>query len=430
MDSQDAAHFIIIGGGVAGSVAFYYLSQIAPTLLIDEKPELKEYFVSRIFSEHNFNWMPNIDSIQNKIFPRNHIKSIYASKKEEVVLDSQEFGKPMGKLMNEFEFVKYFQEKALEQGGCIKRGLKIEKVEISDEEVIVSGTQRIFRGKMLLIATGSNFNLQIQLGFAKPDTVNWVAATFFATPEIIENKVPNYVYRLHPQMSLDGPLAINQGDRFFNIGLISSEPIPVLKEKFIRILHNYEPIQSYFKEMEPNHKEITESDLNTGIGVKHPIKNKVKDRVLLLGDAAGLVSPMYYEGIIGCLASARIAFEVLKMLYTSKSKYSNNELKAYEINLNQRLLDKYFASGNGSEAIFMKNGEDNQIIWESYIKVLQKQKHAREKVYNAYICNDLGNYPLKNDEIVGEAIFNELPLGRKITLMPIFLKAKLNVGKI
>lgn len=429
MDSEEVTHFLIIGGGVAGSLAFYYLSQIAPTLLIDKKPILEEYYTSRIFSEHNFNWVPKCLHNNIEIFPRDHVVSIYASKKEEARLENQEFGKPLGKLMNEYKFVKKLQEEAIQKGGLIHRGIAIENIIISENEVIISSQNKKFYGKMLLIATGSDFTLQKQLGFGKPDTINWVAANFFADYETISKNVPNYVFRLHPQMSLDGPLAINQGDSFFNIGLISSDPLPTLKEKFIRVLRNYQPIQSFFNEMKPNHMVLTETDLLTGIGVKHPIKTKVNKRVLLLGDAAGLVSPMYYEGIIGCLVSAKISTDILQNLYNNGSNYHSDELKEYENQLNKKLLNSYFASGDNSEAIFYKNGNDNQIIWEAYIKVLQKQKIAREKVYNAYICNDLENYPLKNDEIVGEAIFNELPLGKKITLMPVFLKAKLNSGK-
>jgi flavin-dependent dehydrogenase len=418
--------FVIIGAGIAGVTAFAFLSTRAKCILCERKPPHQKYSLSRVMCNHSFQFLPFLDASNNQVFPRTHLYTIYASQQYEAKISADEFGSPLGKFLDEYEFLLAMEQIGCNNGGIIKFNTEINQIEITQERVICQDTTgNLIHAKAILLGTGSDFTLSNKLGFAQPDTVNWVAATFHGTPEQIEKNVPQYIFRMHPKMSKDGPLALNIGRDFFNIGLISKEPFEVIEERFLRILKNYQPIRNYFTGLTPNPDSIHREQLQKGVGVKHPIKNFVKDRVVLIGDAAGLVTPMYYEGVLGAFASTRFASETLIEIHKTTGIFSAANLKQYERKVYEILLKRYFVSGTRSEALFLTSGSDAEVIWDTYIQVLKKYPQARRNVHYVFGCDDLANYPLEHDEEVGELIFKELPLSRKVMLTPLFLRMKL-----
>jgi flavin-dependent dehydrogenase len=429
MGSAQKCDFIIIGAGIAGSAAFYHLTKFASCILIEKNTAPQSNSLIKIFPEHNFSWIPELDRNDPQIFPRTHYVSVYASQSLEATVDSRELQQPFGKVMNQYYLNKWLQEQALQHGEQEKNRIyweqTVSSIQNEETEILVHCTSCTIAAKAVIIATGAQgVDLQRNLGFATPTILNTIVLAIEGPESAIEkNFTTDYIYRLHPKISVDGPLAVLRGKTCINMGFLSSENYDLMTTKFMRILQNYEPIQGFFNNLSQNPQSITTKDFIYGKCAKHPITNKIKNRILVIGEAAGLITPVYYEGILGCLASAKIAAETLQKLYPTTTQYTVTDLEIYNKEI-QRQLNNYFKTADATELIFLKSGNHQQTIWNSYLDCIMKMPKLRKYIHYAYICQDLGNYPLENDEWSGEQIFKNLPFASKVILTPIFLRAK------
>ncbi|MFW9874407.1 MAG: NAD(P)/FAD-dependent oxidoreductase, partial [Candidatus Thorarchaeota archaeon] len=77
---------------------------------------------------------------------------------------------------------------------------------------------------------------------------------------------------------------------------------------------------------------------------KHPIKRFSNDRVLILGEAAGIVTAFFYEGLLPGVACADIASNTVKPLFGKGSNFSGSDLQKYDREV-KRVLFPYFKNG-------------------------------------------------------------------------------------
>jgi len=430
--------FAIIGAGIAGAIAFYNLTKNGSScIIIDKIDKSIPYLLCKLVCEHDFPFMPDIPKSNLDIFVRDHWTSIYASRNIEALVNGKEFGAPLGKLADEYHLIQWYLNKGKEYGGKIHWNQLISEVKIlkenaqltlqpTDKSEIEVEVEKI-RVKAIILATGaSGIKLQQDLGFHTPTILNAIMATFKCDPALIEQNIPvDYIFRLHPQISLEGMLWLNRAVNYFNIGFVSKVPPKEMGIKFLRILQNYVPIQQYFKGFEREIDTLTVDDFHYRKCTKYPIDSKVSDRVVVIGDAAGLLYPLYLEGVIGAAASAKIASKVLIELNNNESSFKSQDLRSYEKLLSARLLNSYFKMGKISDEMFFRGKEKPPFtIWDSYLNAINELPQLRKNIWTAYRCQDLGNYPEENDLWCGEQIYKHLPLSKKVSLMPFFLKFK------
>ena len=430
--------FLIIGAGIAGAKTFYHLSQVAPSLLIDSRQASHCFKSAKIVCAHDIPWMTEIPKDHPDIFLRDHWTSMYASQNIEAIVDGHEWGAPLGKIVDEQKLIQWYLDGGKAKKGTILWEATVSGIEIGSDNVTVaysnnSGKQSI-KAKMLILATGAgeaSFDLLRQVGFHPPTAYNTVSALFEGTPEQINaNLLEDYMYRLHPKISTTGMLWMNKGKAYFNIGYVSEEGQETPTEmaaKFLRILRNYAPIRQYFKGLSPDPAQMTPVDLLYGKGTRDHMSRLVSDhgRVIVVGDAGGLLYSLYYEGVIGAVASAHIAGEVLSRLFTQGEAYTQANLLAYDHELHRRLLDSYFKLGQvATEMFFMAGDKPPFTIWEAYLRAIKEEPQVRKNIWTAYRWEELGAYPEQNDAWVGQEIYKRLPLGKKIAFTPFFLKLK------
>jgi flavin-dependent dehydrogenase len=147
------------------------------------------------------------------------------------------------------------------------------------------------------------------------------------------------------------------------------------------------------------------------------------DRIIVLGEAAGLVTAFFYEGMLCGLVSADVASRVIEPLLSDSTDFSSTELVNYDQEINRLLLDGYFRNNNACEYLFYGNKNSMKSIWNAYTEMLLENKTVRNFVYDVLMIQDLGKYNTDNDRWVGERLFAQLPLLSKATLWPKFLKA-------
>jgi len=413
---------IIIGAGISGASLAYKASKYAKTLLIESQDYDREIPVRiNIFAEHNKPFIDDVFWNDDSIFPRPFLQLNYKSEKYDGLLNSKEFGRPLGKISHTEILIKKLIDKFKDQDGTTQFNEKVAKiVKHNDYVEVINNKGETYSTKLLILATGSRgFNLQKSLGFEIPDSFMGIYTNTYADESLLdENFNFQYMFHLNPNISPNGPFFFNVGKGRVSTGYLGNKESPdQLKEKLVRILRNYKKIQPFMNGLKWDRNFIT-----GGIS-KHPISTMTKDRVIVLGEAAGVVTAFFYEGLLGGLASADIAAKLIKPLLENNSNFSRPELITYDREIARILLNGYFRNGVACELLFYSKDSSAKTLWTTYTKLLNTNKTVRKYVYEAHTIQDLWNYDTDRDRYVGERLFGALPGLQKLTLWPKFLKA-------
>lgn len=415
----------VIGAGVSGASFANNTSKFAETLLIEAQDYNKEIPVrTNIFAEHNKPYIEEKFWKDESIFPRPFLQLNYKSENYDGLLNSEEFGAPLGKISHTEVFIEKLLE-SCENQGCTKHfGEKIVKVNRHSNFIeIINDKGEVYKTKLLVLATGSRgFDLQKSLGFEIPDSYMGTYTNIYADEELLnENFNFQYMFHLNPKISPNGPFFFNVGKGRISTGYLGNkESHSELSNKLDRILQNYENIQPFIKGLKWN-----KNNFISGAISKHPIKSFTKDRIIILGEAAGIVTSYFYEGILCGLICADVAAKVIKPLIENHSNFPSSELNKFDHDIARILLKGYFKNGDACEYLFYSGGSYVKSLWNIYTNLLLTNKTIRKYVYEAHTIQDLSKYDTNRDRYVGERLFNALPALSKITLGPRFFKVML-----
>ncbi|MHA1914867.1 MAG: NAD(P)/FAD-dependent oxidoreductase [Promethearchaeota archaeon] len=417
---------IVVGAGLSGASFASKSSKYAKTLLIEAQDYEKEIPIrTNIFPEHNKPFIHEEINWDNKhIFPTPHTTSNYMSDEYNGIIDSTEFGIPLGNVSYTENFIRELINQLEQQGGEFKSNEKIARItRHSDYLEIINTKGEVYSTKLLVLATGSRgFELQRSLGFEVPDSYTGVYLHLFGDEDKInENLEYNYTFHINPKISTNGPFFFNKGIERISAGYLGdkNQSKEEIISKLERILKNYKLIQPIINGLSYNLSNTVVGNIS-----KHPIKRFSGDRVLILGEAAGIVTAFFYEGLLPGVACADIASKTIKPLFESESNFTASELHHYDQEV-KRVLMTYFKNGNALEYLIYNNSSSVKSIWRLYTKLLSENKTCRKYIYEAYINQDLSKHIVANDRYVGEKLFGMLPTLSKITLSPKFIKALL-----
>jgi flavin-dependent dehydrogenase len=417
---------IIIGAGISGASFANKISKYAKTLLIEAQHYEKEIPIrTNIFPEHNRPFIKNeIDWEKRSIFPCKHIKSNYMSDEFNGIIDSNEFGEPLGNICYTENLIGELINQFEQQGGTFNSGEYISKINrYSDYLEIINSKGVSYDTKLLALATGSRgFDLQRSLGFDIPDHYPGALIHLFGNEDKINDNLEyDYVFHINPKISTNGPFFFNKGIERILTGFLGgkNESKEAILNKLDKILKNYKRIQTFIDGLKYDLSTTIVGEIS-----KHPIKSFSKDRVLVLGEAAGIVTAFFYEGLLPGVACAEIASNTIKPLFEEGSNFSRSELQKYDQEV-KRVLFTYFKNGNALEYLMYNEGSYVKSLWRLYTELINENKLARQYIYEAYINHDLASHNTSNDRYVGEKWFGKLPMLSKITLSPKFFKAML-----
>ena len=415
---------IVIGAGVCGASFAYKASKYAKVLLIEAQDYNSQIPVrTNIFAHHNKPFIDDIIWNDDSAFPKPFTQLNYKSEQDDGLITADEFGTiPIGKISHTEVLIERLIQKTEELGGETCFNERIAKViRHSDHLELINNMGESYHCKLLALATGSRgFDLQHSLGFETPDSFKGISLNAEVDEDLLnENFKFQYMFHLNPNISPNGPFFFNVGKGRLYTGFMGNRESPdQLKEKLKKILNNYKNIESYVKGVTWDFSRVVIGDIS-----KHPIKKMTNDRIIVLGEAAGLVTPFFYEGMLCGLASADIASIVIEPLLSNESNFSSIELVKYDQEIKRLLLDGYFRNGNACEYLFYGNKNSMKSIWNAYTEMLLKNKTVRKFVHEVLMIQDLAKYNTDNDRWVGERLFAQLPLLSKATLWPKFLKA-------
>ncbi len=418
---------IVIGAGVVGASFALKMSKYAKILIIEAKDENSLPKGTKVFPEHTHLFLKEINWENREIFPRIHKIIRYLGTNEQGIVRSEEFGAPFGNICYIENLIRELLKKFKDQDGTIKFNEKINKIiKHSDYIEIISSKGESYSARLLALATGSySFELQKSVGFDTPSRYTGIYSHMYGNEDKInENLSIEYNFHINSKISRSGPFFMCKGQsiagensRIF-LGFLGSknETEQEIYSKYERILKNYKKIQPFIKGLKSDTPTLTKIS-------KHPIKSFSQDKIIVLGEAAGLTTSFFYEGLVAGIASAELSSQTIKPLLERDSNFNENDLKNYDNELRRIVLQTYFKNDNASEYLFYNTSLSNiNLLFNAYAKLVNSNQTIRKYIWEAHITH-VENYDAKRDRYVGEALFKKLSLTSKIILGPLFLKA-------
>ncbi len=255
------------------------------------------------------------------------------------------------------EFDSYLAEKAIENGSEIRLSSKIIELKRKKEhiELVVSGNSKEhYECEYVILAEGSRANLARSMGFDTPISIR-----------AFEYKIKgewgdDLKFYFDAKRSPYGYCWIFPRDNETNVGIVTTAQ------------NRKERLDNFLKEC--NIPRDILKKVGGIIPMKGPVNKLHGDRILLVGDTAGMVNPLFYGGIRLGMTSGRIAGEFLStvLLYGEKAQISDfgdyqKNLQKYKFmsTLNLKCHEFFYSCSN---AVLAKIG---QVFNKQYINRIE-----------------------------------------------------------
>ncbi|MBN2154088.1 MAG: NAD(P)/FAD-dependent oxidoreductase [Candidatus Lokiarchaeota archaeon] len=415
---------VIIGGGASGAMAAWLAAERGLAVSLIEAKERGAYHpCSGVYPLHSFKGFP---PLPGSAFERDMVTMRPMSPASAFVLDGREFGTSLGKIILRSTFDKCMLDAAEKKGADILDGTRAKGIEVTGDGVAVTCVaagrpESTIRGDVLFLATGtSGFHLHDQLGIEKPPVVQSIICEYECSERHVEEVLSAgaYHYYVNKRVTSIGPFWITCRRDSFNAGIIDHH---VSWERYKETVEKDPRVKDLFagarEKVWPGQKSPRVMTLIPRAPVKRPHAN----RVLLLGDAAGLAHPFYYEGVWQGRLSAKHAVETMVRLRDENKAPIAENLAGYKALLARTLVNKFNRSGRKNSWLFWEATSDES-LWTFFINALAENKELRALIVK---CFEL-DYAETTDDVdfkAGEMIFQTIPTLKKILFAPHFLRA-------
>ncbi|MEX2685079.1 MAG: NAD(P)/FAD-dependent oxidoreductase [Candidatus Sigynarchaeota archaeon] len=415
---------VIIGGGASGAMAAWLAAERGLSVSLVEASDRGAYHpCSGVFPLHSFKGFP---PLPGSVFERDMVTMKPMSPTSSVVLDGREFATTLGKIILRSTFDKYMLDMAEKKGADIHDLTRAKKIQVTSDHVAAtcetSGLPEFtIQGDVLFLATGtSGFHLHDQLGIEKPPVVQSLICEYECSERHVEDVLSSgaYHYYMNKQVTSIGPFWITCRKDSFNAGIIDHH---VSWERYKNTIEKDPRVKDFFTGVKEKTWHGQKSSHAIALIPRAPIKYPHGNRLLVLGDAAGLTHPFYYEGVWQGRASAKYAVETVARLREEKKVPTAENLAGYKALLARNLVNKFNRSGRKNSWLFWEAMSDES-LWTFFIEALAKNKDLRALLVK---CFEL-DYAETTDDVdfkAGEMIFQAIPTLKKILYAPYFLRA-------
>ncbi|UCC21298.1 MAG: NAD(P)/FAD-dependent oxidoreductase [Promethearchaeota archaeon] len=238
-----------------------------------------------------------------------------------------------------------------------------------------------YLGKIIVIADGMSSKLAIKSGLRKKWKINEIGLCKCAIREgsnLLDKSSISFFFRKYKGYGWIFPL----NEKFYNIGCgtwLEGNLSHSLNQAFIEFIN-----EPYIKQFFPdkNYREIWSGSYPLpALGVKE--KSLVKDNIMVIGDAAGFVSPISGEGIHACIVSGNIAGDAAIGALESE-EISNQNLKKFKSHPNIKKIIRNFKMKVSIVDFFYK---DKGLNLANMFYLAETDDQIREMVINMFLFN-------------------------------------------
>lgn len=358
--SEEKFDAIIVGAGVAGSVAAYVLAQAGANVLVIERGNFagsKNMTGGRLYAHSLERVIPGFAKeapVERKVTKE---KVSFLTEDTGVTLDyyTNRSETPLQEsytvLRNPFD--QWLMSKAEEVGAQFIPGIRVDNLLMKDGKVAgVEADGEELEANAVILADGVNSILGEKLGMVKPVQASAVAVgvkeLLELPPEVIQNRFnigedegASWLFAGSPSNGLMGGGFLYTNKSSISLGLVcglhhiesSSKTVPQMLEDF----KNHpvvKPLIEGAQMREYSAHVVPEAGLNM-------LPELVRDGVLIVGDAAGLCINVGYtiRGMDLAIASAQAAAQAV-LQAKEKNDFSKTGLSSYEALLNESFVMK------------------------------------------------------------------------------------------
>jgi digeranylgeranylglycerophospholipid reductase len=316
---------VIIGGGPAGLFAGGRLAAGGfQTALLEEHASVGEpvhctgVLAADAFDEFNLSRRSVLNELTTARFtsPAGH-EVIYAGNRTEaVVIDRREFDRDL-------------LDRATLAGLAIERGARVTGVQVDAQSVTITTPSTEYRARACILACGANYSLHRQVGFGMPELFLHTAQLELAASRLGDVEL-HFGAEIAPKGFGWAVPVVRGNERCARIGVMCDSDAPRYFQRLAARVVSRWGIAGDLNR--PRQKILPLA----------PISRTYGDRLLAIGDAAGLVKPTTGGGIYYSLLSAALAAETLADAI-SLNDFSAQRLAVYEQQWRERLSAEFQA---------------------------------------------------------------------------------------
>jgi digeranylgeranylglycerophospholipid reductase len=288
--------------------------------------------------------------------------------------------------VDRLEFDNYIRNIAIEAGAeLFDKNISFDFVTKDNRKIGIKtktpNGSKEYLGKVLIIADGMSSKLAHKSGFREKWKVNEIGLCKCAIIEgrnLIDKTAISLFFRKYKGYGWIFPL----NEKRFNIGCGTWLEANV-KHNLIQVYNEFinDP---YLKKFFPdkNYKEIWKGSYPLpALGVKE--KSLFKDNVMIVGDAAGFVSPISGEGLRACIVSGKAAGETA-IIALESNDFSNQTLKMYKSHPSIKKIIRNFKIKVSIVDFFYEHGGINL---NNMFRLAEKDEKIRNRVVDMFLFN-------------------------------------------
>ncbi|NOH12527.1 MAG: geranylgeranyl reductase family protein [Chloroflexi bacterium] len=283
------------------------------------------------------------------------------------------------RIVPRFELDNLLFQRTLESGVTSEQGVHVTGVEIEAGKVTVQGRRKgkqiAFQAQLLVIATGASSKLLLQLGILEEQPQTMLASRVYYKD--IQNLPQRLIFRYDdivlPAYNWIFPVSsssANIGAGFFRVGA-NAHKMPKTSQTALEKFLQTSSLKSLLKgarQSGPVKGYPLRVDFSTA--------RTYDERIIIVGEAAGLVNPLTGEGIDYSLESAQIAAEFICDAFM-QGEFSAEALSGYDALLREQFQDQFVANTRIRDLFF-----GNAIALNSLMKAMSKDENINQIVLN------------------------------------------------
>ena len=305
---------IVIGAGPAGNIAAFKLSSMGyRVVVLDWRRNIGAKLCTGIIGKECVERFP---PEQTQVYHKARAATVVspAGKRYRIVReDTQAF------IIDRVAYVDSLARRAMSAGATYNLGLRVTNIEVSAGKVTVmtsgdAGRQR-YNAHMAIIASGFGSPLLSMVGLRNGEHGDYMVGS--QGEVVVDNLQDTEVYLGEEIAPGSFGWLVPLSDSKALIGTVSRQKLNGQMDRFLSTLQKSGKV-----------RDVIDGPKRWGIPLK-PLRKTYADRVLVVGDAAGLVKPTTGGGIYYALLSGEMAADAAAEAFTA-GDFSDNRLKGYQ----------------------------------------------------------------------------------------------------
>ena len=371
---------IVVGAGPAGSTAAKFLAAHSrKVLLIDKDRFPRDKSCGGGLTAKVLNEFPYIEK-NNLIESYSYGGYVYAGdikNKAEIKKD-----KPLMATVRRKKFDAGLVQLAVTQGCSFLEGKRVVDILISENKVVVQiDTGERFESKMIIGADGIWSITRKKTGL--DPSQKQFSVSLFNEYSVHEQVIDQYFSKKrygHLHLKLNGLAGygwVFAKKNHINIGIGEMTPYQT-RSKHRKLKKIFQKYVQLLKQEKIIPKTITTDQIKGAALPTQPVEKTYGDRVLLCGDAAGLINPITGEGIHYAMYSGRIAADIAHTAL-EKNKMNQSFLSTYE--------KKWKQSFGKDIALFLKATKQWKKTDFKYFELLKRDEQLKDMLLEVMMGN-------------------------------------------